>query len=48
METITENALVWAKQGVVALLILWIGMRVVRIILKGFKKAMSLRDVMRV
>jgi len=45
METITENALVWAKQGVVALLILWIGMRVVRIILKGFKKAMSLRDV---
>lgn len=45
METITENALVWAKQGVVALLILWIGMRVVRIILKGFNKAMSLRDV---
>jgi small conductance mechanosensitive channel len=45
VETITENALIWAKQGVVALLILWIGMRVVRIILKGFKKAMSLRDV---
>ncbi len=45
METITENALVWAKQGVIALLILWIGMRIVRIILKGFKKAMSLRDV---
>ena len=45
METITENALEWAKQGVIALLILWIGMRIVRIILKGFKKAMSLRDM---
>jgi small conductance mechanosensitive channel len=45
METITENALVWAKQGVIALLILLIGMRIVRVILKGFKKAMSLRDL---
>ncbi|MCH1454971.1 MAG: mechanosensitive ion channel [Schleiferiaceae bacterium] len=45
METIMENALVWAKQGIIALLILWIGMRIVRVILKGFKKAMSLRDL---
>ncbi len=45
METITENALGWAKQGIIALLILWIGMRIVRVILKGFKKAMSLRDM---
>ena len=45
VETITANAFVWAKQLVIALLILWIGMRIVKVMLSGFKKAMSLRDM---
>ena len=44
-ETLINNALVWGKQLVVAALILWIGMRVVRIMLKGFKKALQLREI---
>ena len=45
VETITANVLVWAKQLVIALLILWIGMRIVKVMLRGFKKAMSLREM---
>lgn len=44
-QTIMDNALVWAKQLVIALLILWIGMRIVKVMLRGFKKAMSLREM---
>ena len=42
IETITNNALSWAKQMVVALLILWIGMRAVKLMMRGFNKAMTL------
>ena len=45
IETITNNALSWAKQMVVALLILWIGMRAVKLMMRGFNKAMTLRNV---
>ena len=44
-ETIVNNALSWGKQLVVAILILWIGMRVVKTMLRGFKKAMELREM---
>ena len=45
IETITNNALSWAKQMVVALLILWIGMRIVKVMIRGFNKAMALRNM---
>ena len=45
IETITNNALSWAKQMVVALLILWIGMRIVKVMIRGFNKAMTLRNM---
>lgn len=44
-ETLMENALKWGKQFVIALLILWIGMRVVKVMLRAFKKATQLREL---
>ena len=45
IETITNNALSWAKQLVAALLILWIGMRVAKLMIRGFNKAMTFRSM---
>jgi len=44
-ETVVTNALSWGKQLIVAALILWIGMRIVKIMLRGFNKAMQLREL---
>lgn len=44
METIIDNALIWGKQLIIALLILWIGMRIVKIMVRGMERAMNARD----
>ncbi|MGB1570981.1 MAG: mechanosensitive ion channel family protein, partial [Schleiferiaceae bacterium] len=45
METIQNNILVWAKHVVFALLIFWIGMRVVKLMMRALNKALQLRQV---
>lgn len=45
VEVIQKNLLLWGKQFVIALLIFWIGMRVVRLMMRAFNKAMELRKV---
>ena len=39
------NAFEWAKQIVLAIVIFWIGMRVVKIMMRAVSKALALRDV---
>ena len=41
LDLIKNTALLWGKQFLIAILIFWIGMRVVKILMRGFKKAMQ-------
>ena len=45
LDFIKNTALLWGKQFLIAILIFWIGMRVVKILMKGFKRAMQLREL---
>lgn len=45
METIQNSILGWAKHVVFALLIFWIGMRVVKVMMRALNKALQLREV---
>ena len=44
-ETIQNNLLNWAKHVVLALLILWVGMRIVKVMMRAFNKALQLREI---
>ena len=45
MGTIQNSILGWAKHVVFALLIFWIGMRVVKLMMRALNKALQLREV---
>ena len=45
LDLIKNTALLWGKQFLIAILIFWIGMRVVKILMRGFKKAMQIREL---
>lgn len=45
MDSVIENALLWGKQLVIALLILWIGMRVVKIMVRAVERTMNARQM---
>ena len=45
LDVLKVNAFEWAKQIVLAVVIFWIGMRVVKMVMRAVTKAMSLREV---
>ena len=44
-EDIQHNVLLWLKHFIFAILILWLGMRIVRLVTRGMKKALVARQV---
>src|SRR6056300_294511 len=45
LDALKLNAFEWAKHIVLAVVIFWIGMRVVKVMMRAFTKALSLREV---
>lgn len=45
LDALKVNAFEWAKQIVLAIVIFWIGMRVVKVMMRAVSKALTLRDV---
>ena len=45
LDALKVNAFEWAKQLVLAIVIFWIGMRVVKVMMRAVTKALTLRDV---
>lgn len=45
LESIQQNILDWFKHFLVALLIFWLGMRIIKLIVRGMNKALTAREV---
>jgi len=45
LDALKVNAFEWAEHIVLAIVIFWIGMRVVKVMMRAFTKALTLREV---